>query len=334
MELSELRKQIDRIDSDLIRIFAERMEVAAQIAAYKREQGMAVLDESRERQKLTAVAEAAPDGMGDYTRMLFADLMGLSRAYQTHILAGEDTEITGQIKKAMAETPAVFPAVKGRPVRVACQGLWGAYSQHAADKLFGQPSIVFVNTFDAVFSAVEQGLCDYGIVPAENNNAGSVKQVWDLMTEHKFSIVRSVRVKIDHSLLTLPGVKKSEIKEIVSHEQALNQCKDYLHQQFPDAKIVPCKNTAIAAKMVSESGRHDLAAIASPDCAEAYSLQRLENSIQGSDNNRTRFFCISKNLEIFPGADRTALELELPHKPGSLYHVLSRFYVHNINLLK
>ncbi len=338
MDIIELREKIDAVDAQLIALFAERMQVAADIAAYKRENDIPVLDEARERQKLSAVADAAPEGLGDYTRLLFSHLMDLSRAYQGRLLQKElhGDGLSAQIKTAMAQTSDLFGKNKsnGKAPKIACQGVWGAYSQHAADQLFKEPELLFFDTFEAVFSAVEKGLCDYGVVPAENNRAGSVHAVYDLMMERKFSIVRSTRVKIDHSLLVKPGTGKEDIKTIYSHEQALSQCASYLHREFPSAALVSCKNTAEAAMRVGTSAGADAAAIASPDCASLYGLHRLDDNIQGSDNNRTRFFCISKKPEIYPGADKTSMILELPHKPGALYRILARFYAHGVNLIK
>lgn len=335
--ITELRTEIDAIDEQLIGLFAERMAVAAEIGRYKRENGISVLDESRERQKLATVAEMAPEGMEDYTRLLYAQLFDLSRAYQERLIGRSVTRsLSERVREAMANTPQVFggKTAAGRAPRIACQGVWGAYSQHAADQLFGTPELLFFDSFEAVFSAVEKGLCDYGVVPAENNRAGSVHAVYDLMMEKNFSIVRSTRVKIDHSLLVKPGTEKENIKYIYSHEQALTQCAAYLHKEFPAASLVACKNTADAAQYVSTYEGNDAAAIASPDCAALYGLSRLENNIQGSDNNRTRFFCISKKTEIYPGADRTSLLLETENRPGALYRVLARFYAHGVNLVK
>jgi chorismate mutase/prephenate dehydratase len=184
-----------------------------------------------------------------------------------------------------------------------------------------------------VFSAIEKGLCRYGIIPLENSTAGSVNKVYDLMMSHNFRIVRSVRLKVDHNLLVKPGTKLEDIKEIYSHEQAINQCAQYL-QKFNGVKIIPCENTAMAAKYVAQSADNSVAALSSRPCMKLYGLDCLEESVQDQGNNYTRFICISKNLEIYPGADRTSLMLVLPHTPGSLYKVLSRFYALGINLIK
>ncbi|MBP3918075.1 MAG: prephenate dehydratase [Clostridia bacterium] len=338
MDLNEIRAHIDDVDDQLVKLFEERMHLTADVAAYKKENNLPVLDEERERAKLTDIASKSSEELRGYIRMLYEYIFNISRTQQSQILhpASAGCPIWDVIADAIENTPKLFPArasVQGKP-RVACQGTWGAYSQHAADKLFGKPEIFFVSTFESVFNAVEKGLCDYGIVPAENNTAGSVRRVYDLMTEKRFRIVRAIRVKIDHALLALPGTKKEDIREIVSHEQALAQCAEFLQKEFPNAKLTAYENTAKAAEYVSKSGRADLAAIGSPDCAKLFGLTCLSENIQVSDNNRTRFFCISKKLEIYPGADRTSLMLRLPNEPGSLYHVLSRFNAHGINLIK
>ncbi len=209
----------------------------------------------------------------------------------------------------------------------------GAYSQIACEKIFKNPFILYFKNFEAVFTAIEQGMCQYGILPIENSTAGSVKKIYDLMQKHNFSIVRTFRLKVDHNLLVKPGTKLSGIKEVYSHEQALNQCSEFL-QEMKGVNIIPVGNTAIAAEMVANSERNDVAAISSRSCAELYSLECLATSIQDKGNNRTRFICISKNLEIYPGSDKTSIMMILPHKPGSLYKVLARLYTLGINVTK
>ena len=327
MDLSQYREQIDRIDDELIQLFARRMETAAQIAQWKRQAGKPVMDAGRERAKLLDVMGKCPDEFKDYAVSLYSLLFELSRSYQHRILDSSNA-LTEQISAAIAHTAPLFP----KTASVACQGVEGAYSQLACEKLFRLPNIFYFNSFDAVFSAIEKGLCRYGIIPLENSTAGSVNKVYDLMMRHNFRIVRSVRLKVDHNLLVKPGTRMEDIKEIYSHEQAINQCARYL-QKFSGVKIIPCENTAMAAKYVSEAGG-GAAALSSRSCAKLYGLTCLEESVQDQGNNYTRFICISKDLEIYPGADRTSLMLVLPHTPGSLYKVLSRFYALGINLNK
>lgn len=328
MDLTDYRKEIDRVDAELVHLFAQRMEICANIGAYKKEHNLPVLNAGREREKLNAVAAAAPEELADYTRILYSTLMELSRSYQTR-LNGGGNELTNRIEKAIETTPHLFPS----NVSVACQGVEGAYSQLACSRVFRNPDIHFFPSFDAVFTAIEKGECRYGVIPVENSTAGTVNKVYDAMMSHHFSIVRSVRLRVDHNLLVNPGVKLGDVKEIYSHEQAISQCSEFLGK-LEGVQVIPCANTAIAAEMVARSGRKDIAAISSYACMRNYGLESLAASIQNQDNNYTRFICISRELEIFPGADRTSLMLTLPHEPGSLYRLLSRLNALDINLIK
>ena len=328
MEIQELRGQIDQIDDQLVKLFAQRMDVAAQIADYKKAENLPIFVPAREREKLVDVAQKAGPEMENYTRVLYSMLFELSRSYQSK-RNNIDSPLYKKITNAIENTPKLLTQTP----MVACQGVEGAYSQIACEKIFKNPFIMYFKNFDGVFNAIEQGLCQYGILPLENSTAGSVKKVYDLMIQHNFSIVRTYRLKVDHNLLANPGAEISDIREIYSHEQAINQCSDFL-KQLPGVKIIPVENTAVAAQMVCKSGRTDVAALSSRSCAELYGLNCLAASVQDKGNNRTRFICISKNLEIYPGSDKTSIMMVLSHRPGALYKVLARLYVLGINVTK
>ncbi len=328
MELSDLREQIDSIDDQLVALFVKRMGLSAQVADYKKARNMPIHVPAREREILKDVAEKAGPEMANYTRVLYSMLFELSRSYQSKRNT-DTTPLYQTITKSIENTDTLFPQAP----MVACQGVEGAYSQIACEKMFKAPMIMYFKNFDGVFNAIEQGLCQYGILPIENSTAGSVKKVYDLMIHHNFSIVRTFRMKVDHNLIANRGAKLSNIKEIYSHEQAINQCSDFL-KSLSGVKVIPVENTAVAANMVARSGRNDVAAISSHVCEELYGLQSLANSIQDRGNNRTRFICISKKMEIYPGSDKTSIMMILPHKPGALYKVLARLYVLGINVIK
>ena len=328
MDLTEIRREIDTIDDELVRLFCARMDLSAKVADYKKANNLPIFVPARERAILQSVAEKAGPEMENYTRVLYSMLFELSRSYQSK-RNGEESSLYGYITNAIANTPKLFP----RNPMVACQGVEGAYSQIACEKIFKNPLIMYVKSFEGVFTAIEQGLCQYGILPIENSTAGSVNKVYDLMIRHNFSIVRTFRLKVDHNLLTNPGVTLSDIKEIYSHEQAINQCSEFLHR-LPGVNIIPVANTALASEMVAKSGRKDVAALSSRFCAELYGLHCLASAVQDKGNNHTRFICISKNLEIYPGADKTSIMMILNHKPGALYKVLARLYTLGINVTK
>ena len=328
MEITDIRNEIDQVDRELVQLFVKRMGLSAQISDYKKAHNMPIYAPAREREILQDVSKMAGPEMANYTRVLYSMLFELSRSYQSKRNSAA-TPLYQQITNSIEHTEKLFP----QNAMVACQGVEGAYSQIACEKMFKSPFIMYFKSFDGVFQAIDQGLCQYGILPIENSTAGSVKKVYDLMIKHNFSIVRSFRLKVDHNLLTNPGAKLCDIKEIYSHEQAINQCSDFL-KNHPDIKFIPVENTAVAAKLVAESGRLDAAAISSRTCQELYGLISLADSIQDKGNNRTRFICISKNLEIYPGSDKTSIMMILSHKPGALYKVLARMYVLGINVIK
>ena len=328
MDLTEIRQEIDGIDQELVRLFCARMNLSAQVADYKKANNLPIFVPARERAILQKVAQMAGPEMENYTRVLYSMLFELSRSYQSK-RNGEISPLYQTISQAIEHTPKLFPQ---SPI-VACQGVEGAYSQIACEKIFKSPLIMYFKSFDAVFNAIEQGMCRYGILPIENSTAGSVTKVYDLMIRHNFSIVRTFRLKIDHNLLANPGAALSDIKTIYSHEQAISQCSDFLHS-LPGVNVVPVENTALASEMVAKSGSKDVAALSSRSCAELYGLQCLAASVQDKGNNRTRFICISKNLEIYPGSDKTSIMMVTPHKPGALYKVLARLYTLGINVTK
>jgi chorismate mutase/prephenate dehydratase len=328
MDLQDYRKEIDAIDDELVRLFTKRMDVAAKIADYKKENSLPIFVPAREREKLLDVATKAGPEMANYTRVLYSMLFELSRSYQSKRSAAL-TQQFQDITRSIENTPKLFPQTP----MVACQGVEGAYSQIACEKIFKSPFILYFKNFESVFNAIEKGLCQYGILPIENSTAGSVKKVYDLMISHNFSIVRTFRMKVDHNLLVNKGAKLSDIKEIYSHEQAINQCSEFI-QSLTGVTVIPVANTAVAAEMVAKSGRKDIAALSSRACADLYGLTCLKSCIQDKDNNHTRFICIAKNLEIYPGADKTSIMMILPHKPGSLYKVLARMYTLGINVTK
>ena len=328
MDISQLRSEIDNIDDQLISLFGKRMEVAAKIGEYKKQNNMPIYVPNREREKLLDVSKKAGADMANYTRVLYSMIFELSRSYQSKLNL-DTTQLHQKITEAIHSTPQLFPQAP----MVACQGVEGAYAQIACERIFKAPFIMYFKNFDGIFNAIEKGLCQYGVLPIENSTAGSVKQVYDLMIRHNFSIVRTFRLKVDHNLLALPGIDLGSIKEIYSHEQAINQCSAFL-ATMPGVKVIPVENTAVAAQMVANSGRNDVAALSSRSCAELYGLSCLAACIQDKGNNYTRFICISKNLEIYPGSDKTSIMMILSHKPGALYKVLARLYTLGINVTK
>ena len=327
MELSEIRAKIDAVDDQLLSLFLERMTLSEEVAAYKNEHKLPILNRTREREILAKVTEKAGD-KERYAYHLYSTLFELARSRQAELISAP-TKVAQRVKAALASNSEVFPQTG----MVACQGVEGANSQVACDRLLPRGNIVYVKSFGAVVSAVESGLCKFGVLPIENSSNGSVRAVYQLLQEHDLSVVRSTRLCIRHELLALPGTRLEDITEIYSHEQAIGQCSKFLGG-LKDVKVVPCGNTAAAAKLVAESGNPRAAAISSHPCAALYGLECVNGNIQDSDNNYTRFICVTKDPVIYAGANKISLIIALDNKPGALYEVLSKLAALDIDMTK
>ena len=327
MELSEIREKIDAVDDQLLDLFLQRMDLSEEVAAYKNEHHLPILNKERERAILAKVTEKSGE-KERYAYHLFSTLFELARSRQAELIDAP-TRVGAQIKAALADMNEVFPQTG----LVACQGVEGANSQVACDRLLPRGNIVYVKTFQAVVSAVESGLCKFGVLPIENSSNGSVRAVYELLQDHNLTIVRSTRLCIRHELLALPGVKLDDITEVYSHEQAIGQCSKFLGS-LNGVRVIPCDNTATAAKMVAESGSRHAAAISSHPCAALYGLDTVRDDIQDSDNNYTRFICITRDPVIYAGANRISLVIACDNKPGALYEILSKLAALGINMTK
>lgn len=328
MDLNGIRERINAIDDQMVELFVERMQAAAEVASAKAEKNLPVLDLRREQAVLERVMEKAGEEFEIYVNKLYQTMFDISKSYQAGIMTKE-TALSEEIMKNIANPPMEFP----RKAVVACQGVEGSYAARACNRLFALPSKMYFSNFESVFNAVESGLCKYGVLPIENSSAGSVTEVYDLMVRHKFYIVKSLKLHVSHALLAKPGVKVEDIKEVISHSQALQQCSNFLKAN-PNMKVTIFENTATAAKFVAESDRTDIAALSSTDCAKLYGLNVLKDGVQNNENNYTRFICIAKNMEIYAGSNKISLMLSVDHRPGSLHELIGKFACRGINLCK
>ncbi len=252
-------------------------------------------------------------------------IQDLLQTVDQSMAGGGQPSALDEILSARAELPDT--------ARVACQGVEGSFSHQAADQFFSNPDILFFEQFEEVFQAVEDGVVEYGILPIENSTAGSVIQVYDLMRKHNFYIIKDTKVLVRHNLLTAMECHVEDLTDIYSHPQALSQCQELL-EQHPEIQVHEYSNTAAAAKFVAEQRNTRNAAIASAKCAELYHMHLLQKDIQDVSGNTTRFICISKTPGFSANANRISLCLTVPHKPGSLYHLLHKFALNHLNLCK
>ncbi len=330
-ELSDIRREIDEIDEELLRLICRRMDCSRRVAAYKQSRNLPILNQEREDAILSQVRENAQrldtegDGYDDAAALVFAVMMDVSRALQHKRLgAGE------ALRRQIGQAGCCFPPA-GSP-RVACAGCAGAYADEAAALLFPHCAPRFVESFADVFDEVREGRADYGVVPVENSCTGSVHEVYDLVMKHRFTIAGAVEVPIRHCLLAVKGADPAGLKTVYSHPQGLLQCSERLATLGLEPRTH--SNTAAAPRMVAEKEDPTVGAVSSERAAELYGLDIIERNIQNIDNNSTRFIVITRSLTIPADADRISLIFSLPHVTGSLYRVLARFAAAGLNLTK
>ncbi len=324
MDLKDIRQEIDCIDKQLLSLFTERMKCSIQVARYKKEHNLPIFNSIREKEILNKVEKEGGE-FGYQTRVLFSDMIELSKGIQYDIMGAENP-----LRKVFAN--AQNTVRKEKNMKIALQGIEGANSHEATNRLFPECQPIFYKSFEKVFKAVESGEADYGVLPVENSSAGSVSAVYDLILKYRFYIVEALNLPIDHCLCGLRQSELEDIEQVWSHPQALSQCSDFISEH--NLKAVNCTNTAVAAKNIAQEKRLNCAAICTEKACTEYGLKVLMKSCQNYKNNSTRFIVISRQLIIPENSDKISLCFSLPHSKGALYTVLGRFNANGLNITK
>ena len=327
MDLLEIRGRLDQIDTQIEKLFEERMRLCSEVAEYKIATGKAVYDAEREKQKIESVQAMAE---GEFNKQavaeLFLQMMTLSRRYQYQTIAGR----VGGPDLGFHKVEKLETAGK----RVVFQGLEGAYGHAAALQFFGKDAdIHHVRRFEDMMVEIQEGKSDFAVLPIENSTEGIVTDIYDLLTEYQLYIVGEQGMKVEHVLLGIPGSSLEEIKTVYSHPQALAQCKKYL-ESHPDWKAVKTENTAGAAKKIHEELDRTQAAIASRAAGELYGLSVMAENICYNEENVTRFIIVSAHPVYAKSAAKICVSFELPHESGTLYHMLSHFIYNGLSMTK
>lgn len=325
--LEELRNELDRIDSQIIQLYEERMSVCEEVGEIKIEEGRKVFDRNREQQKLAQVTREAKDpfykkGLTE----LFEQLMSQSRKLQYQLLTK---------KGALGRLPFIgVEELDWKNSRVVFQGTDGAYSQAAMHKFFSKDVNSFhVQTFRDAMEAIEEGSADFAVLPIENSSAGMVSEMYDLLEEFENYIVGEVILPINHYLVGTENTTLESIERVYSHPQALMQCSKFLDRHGSWQQI-GAANTAVAAKKILNENDPTQAAICSEHAAEIYGLKILEEKINHNHNNSTRFIVVTNQKIFLKRAQKISICFEVAHESGSLYHLLSNFIYNDLNMTK
>ena len=220
-------------------------------------------------------------------------------------------------------------------MKVGVLGPRGTYADIVARKYYEKTKIMPYPTITDVVKAVANGKMEIGILPLESLREGSVGEALDALAWHDVKIQSEMIVPIKHSLLGVPGTKIAKITQVLSHPQALAQCREFLHKNLPKAELIEMSSTAKAAEQVSKLGQSHMAVIGSPMIAEIFKLKILKDEIQDGEINLTRFVCVAKKDSKPTGHDKTSIVFSTAEdRPGILYEILGEFAARNINLTK
>lgn len=316
MDLNEIRKDIDAIDDQIVKLLEQRSQLAVDVAKYKKENHMQVMQQGREQFIIDRIRDAVSDEMKNSAEITFTTIMDLSKCRQHHLLT-EKRDF--HIHKPMSGRPLAATVTKG------------SYSAVACDRFFdGKCDVTYVKHFEDVFEMVEKGEVDYGVLPLVNSTAGDVTATYDLMGKYNFYICKTIDVCIAHVLAAKKGTKLSDVKNVFSHEMAIRQCSEFINEN--NLNPIEASTTAKGAQIVAKTDETDCAAICSAFCAEMNGLEIIADNIADIKDNYTRFILISKRLEVTDNANVISLSLTLPHTPGSLYRLLTRFSYCGLNL--
>ena len=310
--MNDVRKQINKIDEQMAKLFEERMTCAKKIGEYKKEHALPIYDESRELELINNNSKfIESDEVREYYVDFLKSTMNISKRYQAKLIEG---------------------------LKVAYSGVKGAFAYIACTKMFPNATYVAYKDFISAYNAVLNGECDTCVLPLENSYAGEVGNVMDLIFSGPLHVNQVKEIAITQNLVGIKGSKLENIKKVISHEQALNQCKEYLSKK--GFVTEEASNTAVAAKMVSEVNDFTLAAIASSDTVELYDLEILEANINSSYNNSTRFGAFTKAPNIDKVTNKmgeyTILVFTVKNEAGALAKTLNIIgsYGYNMRTLR
>lgn len=316
-DIDDLRNKINKIDSSLVSLFENRMEIVLKIAEYKKNNDMAILNKAREEAVIKKNLDLVKNkDLFSEVEEFFKSVMEISRGFQNKTLKSEQALATD------------------KKLTVGFYGVTGSFSEQALKEYFGEKvDTKAISEFEDIFLELKYGKIHYGVIPIENSSTGAISEVYDLLNKYNFYITGEKYLKISQNLMGIKGSTLDNIKEVYSHQQGLEQSMEFL-KGYMQWKLVPYKSTAQSAELVKDRQDKTLAAIASTKAAEIYDLEILQKNVNSNATNMTRFVVIGKEIESNGESNKTSLALSTTHKAGSLYHVLKHFAENNINLLK
>lgn len=305
--LNDIRSKINAIDKEMAKLFEERMKASFEVAQYKKEHALPIVDLNREKELIKKNVEYIEDeNIKQYYVTFLQNTMDVSKKYQSSIIEG---------------------------LKVAYSGVKGAFAYIACKKMFPNATYVSYLSFNDAYKACENGECDICVLPLENSYAGEVGLVMDLMFSGSLYVNQIYELDVTHNLIAKRGTSLDKIKKVYSHKQALDQCTEFINEHH--FEVEESANTALAAKYVSEQNDDTIAAIASSETAELYDLEILKSNINVSNINTTRFgaFCrLPRNANMGQSDEHCILVFTVKNEAGSLAKTLNIIGSYGFNM--
>ena len=315
-ELKDLRKKIDEIDRDIVRLIDERMKVSVKVGEIKKKNNAPIFDPKREKEVIASRINLLENKeLSNLITTIYNDIMYTSKQIQKHLIDNNTKENSNKKIK--------YDSV------IAYQGREGGNGYEAAKKFFGdEAKLVKKKSFEDVLESIRSSESYYGILPLENSSTGMVNEVLDILADYNCKIVGEVYLTIEYALMANKNTNIDNIKKVISHHQALKQCSNFIKEN--NYEEIFSTNTAEAAFFVSNSSDDSIASISNKNAYKIYNLNILKDNIENIKGNTTRFIIVSNYDNALNSGNKMTMRFLLPHENGSLADVLDKLKIFNL----
>ena len=329
LDLGKIREKIDKLDSQLVELLEERLEIVQEVAQFKKQTGKRIFDEEREKEVVQKNLKRVKNKeLNHYIELILKDIMDSSKEYQKFKI-GISTKYVNDLD------------LKGK--KLGYTGVPGSYAYEVlmnilknnknldVDSIEENKNIFHFNSHKELVEAVHTKKIDIGILPIENSIVGEVRDSIDLINTKNIHIIGEVRHKISHNLLGVKGSRIEDIRNIYSHDQAFMQCSQFLSKH--EWHLNRMTNTAISGKYIAAEGKKENACIANMKTKEVYGLELLKKNINNEEENYARFFIISNEEAVIDGSDKISIVTSANNESGALIGLLQIFYKYGLNMV-
>ena len=329
LDLGKIREKIDKLDSQLVELLEERLEIVQEVAQFKKQTGKRIFDEEREKEVVQKNLKRVKNKeLNHYIELILKDIMDSSKEYQKFKI-GISTKYVNDLD--LKDKKLGYTGVPGSYAYEVLMNILKNNKNLDVDSIEENKNIFYFNSHKELVEAVHTQKIDIGILPIENSIVGEVRDSIDLINTKNIHIIGEVRHKISHNLLGVKGSRIEDIRNIYSHDQAFMQCSQFLSKH--EWHLNRMTNTAISGKYIAAEGKKENACIANMKTKEVYGLELLKKNINNEEENYTRFFIISNEEAVIDGSDKISIVTSANNESGALIVLLQIFYKYRLNMV-